>query len=458
MVYRLLRTLLRHSLSLFFRSLEVEGRENVPPTGPLLLAANHPNTLIDVLLVATCLDRKVGFVAKATLFKNPLANLIFRFLGAVPIHRRQDGPVGEGEGANNSQVLGDCEDAVAQGGAILIFPEGISQAGPRLMKLKTGLARIGLGAEAKAPGQVVVVPAALVYDDPDTFRSRARITYAPPIHVAPFRALGEQAGDPFVGVRALTEAVRQALLPEVVHVDDTEHDALVDELDTLYGRAVSAHTSGRLAARAAISNAINAFNKEEPARVERVRLQLAAYRAGLDAAGVDDAAIRDETRTPSFGSTLAFLISTPLALWGVLNHLVLYNIPRLLLKLLPSDQVYASTVKLGTGLLGLVLTYTLQGWGVFELAAHEGISPAWTPTLIYLGTLPICGLIALLWAEGYQSRRRAAAARARRRRLPGSVRERLSGQRAEIIAELDAAQAEYMAKQDSHATATDEPW
>src|SRR4051794_30293172 len=123
-VYLLLRALLRHALRVFFRDIEVEGRSDVPEDGPLLLAANHPNTLMDVLLVATALDRRVGFVAKAPLFKSLVLGPLLRFFGAVPVERRQEGALDEAALRRNEQALAACEEAVARGGAVLIFPEG----------------------------------------------------------------------------------------------------------------------------------------------------------------------------------------------------------------------------------------------------------------------------------------------------------------------------------------------
>ncbi len=75
------------------------------------------------------------------------------------------------------------------GGAVLIFPEGTSEHVPRLLPLKTGVARIALGAEARrkaagAPQDVALVPVSVRYDDPTSFRSRARVRFLPAIPVA----------------------------------------------------------------------------------------------------------------------------------------------------------------------------------------------------------------------------------------------------------------------------------
>src|SRR5262249_37626717 len=129
LAYRVMRALLRVALWVWFSRIEVEGEEELP-AGPLVLAANHPNAFMDVALVATRLDRRVGFVAKAPLFRNPFRRVFLRALGAVPVERRQ-----EREGAEldaearekNARALDACEQAVAEGGSILIFPEGTSE-------------------------------------------------------------------------------------------------------------------------------------------------------------------------------------------------------------------------------------------------------------------------------------------------------------------------------------------
>src|SRR5258706_11689715 len=70
--------------------MEVVGLEHVPATGPVLFAGNHPNSLIDPILIITTCGRKVHFAAKDSLFKGRLMRAVLRGLGAVPIKRRDD--------------------------------------------------------------------------------------------------------------------------------------------------------------------------------------------------------------------------------------------------------------------------------------------------------------------------------------------------------------------------------
>ena len=90
MAYRILAWFLRVVTRVFFRQIEVVGLEHVPATGPVLFAGNHPNSLIDPILIITTCRRKVHFAAKDALFKGRLMRAVLRGLGAVPIKRRDD--------------------------------------------------------------------------------------------------------------------------------------------------------------------------------------------------------------------------------------------------------------------------------------------------------------------------------------------------------------------------------
>src|SRR3982750_907427 len=78
------------ALRLFFRRIEVVGVERVPREGPLLFVLNHPNGLVDPALVFVSLPRRVSFLAKSTLFDNPIGAFVLRTFEILPVYRRID--------------------------------------------------------------------------------------------------------------------------------------------------------------------------------------------------------------------------------------------------------------------------------------------------------------------------------------------------------------------------------
>ena len=112
----------------------------------LIVAADHQNALVDPLLLGL-LQRRLVPVAKAPRFRHPLIGPFLRLVGALPVHRRQEGGT---DPARNQAIFSAATAHLGAGQAVLIFPEGVSQPGPALMPLRTGAARMLLEAEAAA--------------------------------------------------------------------------------------------------------------------------------------------------------------------------------------------------------------------------------------------------------------------------------------------------------------------
>jgi 1-acyl-sn-glycerol-3-phosphate acyltransferase len=153
--YAFIRALVSLALSLFYRV-----KVNAPatePEGPVIFVGNHPNGLIDPALVFIISHRRVTFLAKAPLFRMPVIGWILKGLEALPVYRKQDDPT---QMRGNEGTLEAARTALVQGRAITIFPEGKSHSEPMLAELKTGAARIALGAAREgAPVRIVPVGA-----------------------------------------------------------------------------------------------------------------------------------------------------------------------------------------------------------------------------------------------------------------------------------------------------------
>src|SRR5437773_642629 len=145
MGYRLVRGFIRLLLWLFYRRVDVVGAERIPSSGPLIIAANHHNSLVDPMLIMATFPRRLTVLANAPLFRHPLVGPFLRAVGGLPVNRRKE--AGD-DPRKNEAMFATAIAHLRAGGAILIFPEGRTQPVPTLLPLRTGVARLLLGTEA----------------------------------------------------------------------------------------------------------------------------------------------------------------------------------------------------------------------------------------------------------------------------------------------------------------------
>lgn len=419
--YRLLRAFLRIAVRVFYRQVEVVGLEHVPADGPVIFAGNHPNSLIDpVLLVATC-GRVVQFAAKDTLFESRLLRVFLRALGAVPIRRKMDHA---GESLDNSAAFEALFGVLGEGRAVGIFPEGISHDEAQLARLKTGAARIALGSKGRRPESPLrIVPCGLTYIHRKHFRSRVLVQYGPSIEV-PAGGVAPEA------VQALTEEIERGLRALTINAPDWETLRLLDGVRRLYQppRIPLAHRV-ELARRFATGYE---KVKGEP-EIAEIAARMQRYLDRLDDAGFTD----HELTTPirpiqlarrSIRELVWFCVWLPLAAPGVVIHApvgILVGVGGHYFT--PRKDVLATT-KLMLGILLVVATHVAM-----LAAAFWWIG--WEAALAVFVLLPLSGYALIRVLERAASLRRVLT-RVARAFVLGREREELIAERAELEAAI----------------------
>jgi len=227
-------------LRIFFRRIETVGRERVPQEGGVIFVVNHPNALVDPLFLLCLAERRVSFLAKSTLLKMPVIGALARALDTLPVYRQQDA----GENTNrNSETFALARGLLARGGGIAIFPEGVSHNEPRLLRLKTGAARIALGAAATgeetanvASLAVKIVPVGLYYTAKGVFRSSALLHFGAPLDV-PEVVMEADGEPPREAVAALSSEIETALGSLIINADCHETLARVSAAERIWSSA-----------------------------------------------------------------------------------------------------------------------------------------------------------------------------------------------------------------------------
>jgi 1-acyl-sn-glycerol-3-phosphate acyltransferase len=407
MLYRALRAAADVALRWYYADIVVQGAERVPARGPLVIASNHPNALVDALLVATALRRRVRLTAKATLFEHPLLAPLLRAVGVVPLRRAKDELAARRAGApsvaRNAESFRQVTEALVRGGAVLVFPEGISHDEPALAPLKTGAARMALAASEAGAQGLHLLPLGLIFERKEEPRSRVLVRVGDPIDVGAWRARNPSSPDESGDAGRLTADLDAALRHVTLNFASEARArravalsgalaALVDAPPAL-AQPRSLATEAELARR--IETATDALETAPPevvsqadrfiARVDALDERLRARGAALGDVGISPRLRHGAWFVVREG--LVFAAALPVALLGRLMHWLPLRLARTLamrpLVRDPSrDQPAMRTILLG--LVFVLAWYALQA----ALVAHwlGGVAAAlWLVALALAG-------------------------------------------------------------------------
>ncbi|HVG44879.1 MAG TPA: lysophospholipid acyltransferase family protein [Longimicrobium sp.] len=408
----------RNILRLFYR-LTLSG-ERVPPRGPVLLVANHPNSLLDPAMVAAVARRPVRFLAKAPLFKHPALGWAVKASGAIPVYRAQDDA---GSTDQNQDTFRAVWAALGEGAAVGIFPEGTSHSGPSLVPLKTGAARIALGAAGRTGGAFPILPVGLSFRDKATFRSAALAVVG---EAVAWDDLAHAGPDDRDVVRALTARIDEALRDVTVNLERWEDEELVHAAEAVYAAELPVDTSpdARVARLVEAAEGLARVRAEGRPAWRRVAREVAGHARILGVLGITPAQLHASPRVDvALGWTLRqllfFGVGAPVAALGIAVYWLPYHLTGVLeRRMVQHEDVRATFKVLVGGVLHIVWTLAIAGL----VGWRFGLGAA----LCVLVALPLVGFVTMHVVEQWQR----AVAEARRFFLRARRRDELRELRA----------------------------
>jgi glycerol-3-phosphate O-acyltransferase/dihydroxyacetone phosphate acyltransferase len=357
--------------------------EQVPRQGPVLLVANHPNSLMDPALVCAVARRPVRFLAKAPLFTDPLVGFLVRGSGSLPVYRQSDGIEG-----SNDETFRAVHAALREGSAVAIFPEGTSHSNPSLVPLKTGAARIALAGAALLGRALPIVPVGLVFRRKDTFRSEALAVVGQPVEWTDLAARGV---DDHGAVRELTDRIEDALQAVTLNVERWEDAPLVETAEAVYSAEMPTDPSpaARVARLRRTTDALARLRHERPGEWEALAPAVHAHARTLRVLGMTPVEVKAsasaaEAAKWTFRQLTVLRSLLPIAVVGMVLYYVPYRLTGVLAdRAKPAHDILATYKALVGAALHIAWTVVLAvaigwilGWpfGVAALVLLPGLA------------------------------------------------------------------------------------
>ena len=159
LLYKFVKYSGRIGLPLYFGELEINGKEHIPRDVPFLIAPNHQSAFLDAVIMGVYNPKPVHFLTRSDVFVSPFIGAL-KALNMMPVYRLRDGYE---KLSKNEEIFAKCEQLLAQGLPVLIFPEGNMGDGHFLRPLTKGTARLAIQSYEHLGTEVQILPVGINY-------------------------------------------------------------------------------------------------------------------------------------------------------------------------------------------------------------------------------------------------------------------------------------------------------
>ncbi len=216
--YNFMKYYIKLGFFFYFKKVKLIGKENIPKKGAIMFVCNHPNALLDPLLVKTNTYKDLFVLTRAGVFVNKFVIKIFESVKMIPVYRIRDG---FNTISRNDDIFERCFDILNDKKAILIFPEGSHSLQRKVRPLSKGFTRIIYGAFEKYPDlDIQIVPIGLNYDIPTKYPCSVHVHFGKPITAKKYY----NPEDIFSSIDSLKDIVSDRMKSLTTHIDGDKEE------------------------------------------------------------------------------------------------------------------------------------------------------------------------------------------------------------------------------------------
>jgi len=384
------------TMKVFYRSYEVTGEETLPKETGVILCVNHVNALIDAAVLQASTDRDIRALARDGLFKNPFLKPILNMIGSVPIYRRE---TNQTDTSKNVDTFSKCYELLAENQTLVIFPEGQSHSKSFVQEIKTGAARMALGAIETNGIAPIVIPVGMTFSRHKRLRTEVLVHYGDPIDLEIPKNTTE-----YDAVLLITERVQAGIESVTLNTQSWQDLDLVKRLEQFFSlRTSKVENQKQIKTRKKLSERFNALQqlievqdllkKHEPEKIRSLMSKLRIFERLSKACGISNyhLAIKYQPLLLVLYTlrTLSIvLIGFPIALWGIINSIIPYFLTHFFTRKITKKIDQHDTTWVMLGMLFFLIFWGLQSNYVYR---HYGFY--WS--LFYFSSIVLGGALAL---------------------------------------------------------------
>lgn len=381
-LYVSLNTTARIAFKVYFKRIRIMGRKDIPHPCPTIVSPNHPNTMMDPVLMASFVPGWMYFLANYGLFKTPLTNfLMSQVFFSIPVQRVKD--VKKGQSPNNLTTIKRCCKVLKEGGTFFMGAEASSFSYRRIRPLKDGVARIALTAakRKKFKSGIIILPIGTNYSKPNQFKSEIIIKIGQPIHLDNYKDAFKK--NKIETIDRIMNDIRTQLEKLTIHTHDEIENQYLKWIETLAAnkKIYKGYEEKLIFAQKKLP-LIRTLRQEHPEQFATNWHQLYQYFQNLQNNNTQDYCISKNVVSSTW-EKIGITILTPIYILAQIINFQ-WLIPRFTYKKLKLYKSYQAMTELLSGAIFIPLCYLLMCLILQVFFSWKTIVIYWASSLVLL--------------------------------------------------------------------------